>query len=140
MRYKTRKNNKGFIALMSAIIISFVLIVITVTIGMTSFFGRVNVLDTELKERSSALAEACVDTAILKLSTNQDYLLVPADHSITVTGSDTCDIFSLSPTPPRTFPITIKTQAKINNKVYTNFVIIIDSDYNIVSWDEIPTL
>jgi len=126
----------GFIALISAIIISVLLLIIAVTIGMTGIFGRFNILDSESKERSSALAEACADMAILKLSGNKDYVLIdPDDHNIPV-GSDTCDIYALS--TPRTFPITIQTRGVIN-KSYTNLIVVIDSDFTIVSWKEVPT-
>jgi len=129
-------NQDGFVALISAIIISVMLLIIAVTIGMTGIFGRFNVLDSESKERSIGLAEACVDTAILKLSIDKDYLLIPADHSIPIIGSDTCNIVSILPISiPRNFPITIQTQA-IVNKSYTNLVVVIDSDYAIVSWEE----
>jgi len=125
----------GFIALISAIIISVLLLTIAVTIGMTGIFGRFNVLDSESKERSAALAEACADTAILKLSIDQDYVLTSADHNISIIGTDTCDIYSL-PNTPRTFPITIQTQG-IVNKSYTNLIVIIDADYSIASWEEV---
>ena len=62
-----KKRNKGFVALMSAIIISVILLLIITNLSLTAFYSRSDVLDSELKDRSSALAEACVDTAILKL-------------------------------------------------------------------------
>ena len=133
------KDQSGYIALMSAIIISVLLLVITVSLGLNGFFGRLNILDSESKERGVGLAEACADTAILKLANNLDYTLVPADHLIPV-GSDTCDIFSINPTPPRTSSVTIKTQAIIN-KATTNLLIVVDSnDFTITSWDECSNL
>ena len=127
---------QGFVALISAIIISALLLTITITMGMTGIFSRFNVLDSESKERSSALAEACADEAIMKLASDKDYKLVsPDDHNIAV-GSDTCDIVSLSPATPRSFPITIQTRGVIN-KSYTNLVVTINSDYGIDSWEEV---
>src|ERR1035437_3862474 len=110
-----RKNDSGFIALMSAIVMSAILLLIASTLSFTGFSGRLNILDSEYKEKSSALAEACMDTAILKIANNKDYILIaPNDHNILV-GSDSCNIVSLSPNTPRIFPITIKTQALVNN-------------------------
>jgi len=130
------REESGFIALISAIIISALLLTLAVTIGLTGIFGRFNILDSESKERSLALAEACADTVILKLSVDQDYVLTAADHNITVIGSDTCNIVSISPVPPRSFPITIQTQGVIN-KSYSNLIVVIDADYAIVSWKEV---
>ena len=130
-----KNHNSGFIALISAIIISVLLLVITVTVSMTGILARFSVLDAESKERSIALAEACADNAILKLATNIDYALLATDHNIPV-GSDTCDIVSISPAPPRSGLITIKTQG-IFNKAYTNIKAVIDSDdFTISSWGE----
>ena len=47
------KTNAGFI-LMSTVIISVILLLIAVNLSQTSFFGRFNILDAELKEKSSA--------------------------------------------------------------------------------------
>src|SRR3989344_2331312 len=57
----------GFIALISAVIISLVLMVVVFSVSTLAFFSRFNQLDSEYKEKSSALAESCVDLAILKL-------------------------------------------------------------------------
>jgi len=129
---------KGFIALTSAIIISVLLLAITVSLGFSGFFTRLNILDSESKERSVALAEACIDTAILKLANSTDYVLVSADHVIPV-GTDTCNIISLAPNPSRSFPITIQTQACINKSV-TNLEVIIDDNLDITSYKELPYL
>lgn len=132
-----QSSNGGYIAIVSAIVISVLILAVTLTLGFTGFFGRFNILDAESKERSSALAEACADNAILKLSNDKDYVLVAADHTIAV-GTDTCNIVSFSPNPPRIGSITIKTQA-IVNKAYTNLIVVVDSSFNIVSWQEAPT-
>ena len=131
-----KRRNKGFIALISAIVISVILLLIAANLSLTSFYGRSNILDSELKERSSALAEACADTAILKLANNKDYVLVAADHSISV-GTGQCDIVSYS--FPRTGNITIITKANYNNAYFTTLQIVVNSAANmaVVSWEEI---
>lgn len=120
-------NQSGFMALMSVIIISVLLLIIAVTIGMTGIFGRFNVLDSESKERSLALAEACADTAILNLARSQPQL------TPVLVGLDSCEIVSV--TSQGTGNI-IQTRAIIN-KSYTNLIVVIDSDYDIVSWREV---
>src|SRR5260221_6266642 len=103
---------KGFIALMSAIIISVLLLAITLSLSFSGYFTRFNIVDSESKERSSALGESCGDAAILKLISNKDYVLTASDHAIPV-GTDACNIYSISPNPPRSGAITILTQSKI---------------------------
>ena len=132
------KSNTGFIALISAVVISVILLLIATNLSLTSYYGRSSILDSELKKRSSALAEACADTAILKLINSKDYALVAADHNISV-GTGYCDIFSLSPIPPRSGNITIVTKANFNNIYFTTLKIVVDSnnDMSVFSWEEI---
>lgn len=63
-------NKNGFIALFSVIIISAILVLTAVTLSFSGFYGRFNILDTESKERSNALADACIDSARLAISTD----------------------------------------------------------------------
>ncbi len=126
---------RGFIALASAIIISVLLLAITAAISLTGFFGRFNVFDSESKERSSALAEACIDTAKLNYANNSSY--APNNQSVSV-GSDQCTIISFLKNTPTTGQDTIKTQASIN-KSYTDLQVVIkDTDFSLISWDELP--
>lgn len=59
---------RGFIALFSVVIVSFILLLITVTLNFSSLFGRFNILDSEFKERSVNLASACVSVARLNIA------------------------------------------------------------------------
>jgi hypothetical protein len=128
---KNKKQN-GFIALISAIIISVLLLTITVTLGMTGIMSRFNILDSESKERSIALAEACADKAIFNLAQS---VISPSTISV---GSDSCSIVSVNSSTPLANQTTIKTQAIINRS-YTNLLVVIDTDFKILSWDEEKT-
>lgn len=121
----------GFIALMSAIIISVLLLAITVSLGFAGFFTRFNILDSESKERSMALAEGCVDMAVLKLT--QDPYYNPVNEVVTI-GGQQCTIVSLAIFGNQ---IIIRTQAVVN-KAYTNLVVTVDDDFAIISWQELP--
>ena len=122
---KKIKSNSGFVALMSGIIISVILLLVVTNLSFTSFYSRSDILDSELKERSSSLAEACVDVALINLAQSK-----PMPPNPIPVGSDSCNIISaVSPV--------IKTQASFNN-AYTNLTITIDSNYNILSWEETP--
>jgi hypothetical protein len=65
--------NRGFIALMSAVIISVVLLLTVVTGALSGIFARSNVLDAELKSRSRAVADACLDQALLLITNDPGY-------------------------------------------------------------------
>jgi hypothetical protein len=127
-----RDSEKGFIALISAIVISVLLLVITLTLGMTSFFARFNVLDSEFKEQSTALAESCVSQAMLDLaqgtSSSKSYPLrvdVGSDHCFipnqpVVSGTQT----------------TIKATANIQGAATNIEAVVKNADWSVVSWRE----
>lgn len=123
---------EGYIALVSAIVISVLLITITVGLGLDGIFSRLNILDSESKTRSIALAEACADTAILNVAQGNNQ---PA-NPVTI-GSDQCTIRCALSAGSNT---TIETQANFN-KAYTNLKVVIDNNtLTIVSWEEYPNL
>ena len=125
--------NQGYITLMSAIIISALLLAITVSLGFNGLFGRLNIVDSESKERSSALAQACADKEILNLAKEVSYT-----NPVQV-GSDQCTIVSVAVDVPSVGQTTIQTQAVIN-KSYTDLQVIIDSsNFSIISWQECAT-
>src|SRR5512146_2551685 len=66
-------DKSGYVALLSALIISAVVIVIILTLGQGTYLHRINIADAHYKTKSRALAEACVETALLDLTTNPNY-------------------------------------------------------------------
>lgn len=128
-----QSTNRGFIALISVIIISAVLMIIATTLGFSSFFGRYNILDSELKERSSALADACVDVALLKLVNNPTYSSSVSE--LVNIDLDTCNITNISPG----YPKTIKVTSDYKNFVTNLEVVVASSDLVISSWEEVPS-
>jgi len=118
---------------MFAIIISVVLLLIATNLGFTGFYGLSNVLDSELKERSSAAAEACVDTALLKFINNPGYSGGEDIDVDGVAGND-CTIDSVTSGE-------IKVQGYYDNKYFTNLKIEFDpDDMTISKWEECPSL
>ncbi len=125
------KNNTGFIALVSAVIISVVLLLIATNLSITSFYSRSNILDSELKEKSLALAEACADTAILKLANNPTYTS-STNESVNVNG-DNCIIQSVAGANPKI--ISIRTDYR---NYITKLEISIDpATMSVIYWKEI---
>ena len=128
-----KKKQSGFIALIATVVISSMLVATAFTLSMTSFFARSTLLESEYKERSIALAEACVDTALLKRANDSSY---SGSETIPV-GTDSCSIFPIVSVSGQ---ITIKTKAIFRNSVTNMQVVANDSDLSIASWGEVPTL
>lgn len=126
------KKEAGFIALITAIALTLILLVVTVTLNQSGFFTRSTLLESEYKERSSALAEACVDTALLKLANNPNYI---GPDTIAV-GGDSCSILSVS--LPSGGHQTIRTRAVFREAATNLEVAINTSDLSVVSWNELP--
>jgi hypothetical protein len=124
------QHNTGFVALMSSIIISVVLLMIATNLSLVSFYNRFNILDTELKAISTNLAEGCADTAILKVAHDLDYF--PRDEEVAI-GNNTCTIESVTGVNP----ITIETSADYQGYVTHLEVQISGHDLSVVSWQEI---
>jgi len=80
---------------MAAIVISALLLALTFTVSFSGFFSRFNVLASESKEHSMALAEGCVDHAMLALSINPDYS--PTNEVVKV-GPEECVVESVEGT------------------------------------------
>ncbi len=87
---KHHDNNRGFIALMSVVIMSAIVLVMIFTLGASVFFSRFSVLDGENKRVSLALAEACTNTAMLKIAQDAAYTKSGTGECVSV--SDTCGV------------------------------------------------
>lgn len=127
---KRRKDNRGFVALISVIIISAALLIVAASTGLVSFYSRFNMLDAELKERSNAAADACADEAIVQLAQNTD----PSGVTISLNSIDQCRIGMVSGGTQKVFEV----QATSSKTAVTNLRVAVDgSDFSVVSWQEI---
>jgi hypothetical protein len=119
------KKEKGFIALFSVVIISFVLILVAVTLSFTGYFSRYDILDSENKKRSEALAEACLESARLAIAID-NYSFTKTEVSV---GNEKC-YYRIS-----TDKIKIIALGVVNN-TYTYYWVEINGDYSIKSFKE----
>jgi Tfp pilus assembly protein PilX len=87
---KKRTAQHGFVALMSIVIMSAIVLVMIFTLGASVFFSRFSALESEYKRTSLALAEACANTAMLKVAQNASYSPAPGGECVSV--SDTCGV------------------------------------------------
>ena len=120
--------NKGYIALMSAIIVSAILLVISVSLGVGGFFSRFNVLDKEYKQKSQALAEGCLQAAMVKWALNPNF----SAGNINI-GGDICTIASIQNNTPVVGQLTIQTSAVYHQAVTNIKEVVKNIDLSLVS-------
>ena len=131
---KANKKQSGYIALMSAIIISALLLLLAVTVSLTGFLSRSNELDAEYKQRSLNLAQGCAQVALLHLAQDPTNTTV-SDVNI---GDDKCSIISIQPNTPASGQTTIQTKAEFQTAVTNLRFIINSSNLSIISLQELP--
>lgn len=131
---RREKKQNGFIALITAIILSFILITVAVSLNQTGFFARSAVSDAEYKARSAALAEACFNQALLALTENPAY----GGNETVAVDTDSCAIRPILFGTPALGQITIETRALFNDATTDLRIVIKASDHSIISWEEVP--
>lgn len=131
MKLNYKNKNRGFAALITAIILSLILIVVAIVMSQSGFLTRQILSESENKERSAALAEACADNAILFTINNPLYTGGPPPIII---DGERCEIYSVTHTPS-TF--TIKTRAEIKEAVTKLKIIVNDTNFAVESWEEV---
>lgn len=66
---------RGFIALISAVVISAILMGVAATLDQGVFFTRFDGLNFEYHRIAERLADSCIEAGLLKLADNYDYLV-----------------------------------------------------------------
>jgi len=131
-RLQTKNPSGGFIALISILLVSMVLLVTVTTLNLTGYIARESILDAEFKEMSISLAEACGNIAVIKLAS--DFTYTQTSESVEMVNGNQCKIISV------TGSSTIKTarvQAN-SHELYTNLEIEVTNSpsFKINSWKE----
>lgn len=126
--------HRGFIALISTVIISAILLTVIVAGSLTGFNSRFNVFDAESKERSHALADACVDIVLIRLSYDATY---GGPETIPV-GDDECQV--VGTVDPISNPRVYKLKGGFQD-AHTNLLVTIEvNTLEISSWQEVANL
>jgi hypothetical protein len=133
-----QKNQEGFVAIVSAIVISTLLFVLTLAFSYSGFFARFNVIDMEFKKESVAYAESCVDIARVFIAENASYSAADDEYDLdgSTTNGNECKIVSVTGSAP----YVIKAQA-IYKKSTTNIhteVTRTSTGVPISVWKEVP--
>ena len=129
-----QNKDKGFIALFTVIIVSFVLLIVAVNLGFAGFNQRFNIFYTESKEKSFYLAHSCTEEVRLRLALDKNY---PGDESLAI-GNESCYVF---PTQNNSGDVSVIARA-IKNDAYTFLKVIFDTDdplVPVISFQELPT-
>lgn len=126
---------RGFMALISIVVISIVFLIAVVSLGQFGLAGRLLLLDVENKARSEEYAEACVHIARIFIVNDPLAAKTNLDQS---KGNIKCTIVSLTPNTPAVGRSTIQSRAEVNGAT-TKFTVTIDTTgHNVVSWVETP--
>lgn len=132
MASSINKKQDGFILLISSVVIAAVLTAVIFSVSFGGFFTRFNLLDSESKEKSLVLAEACGQIAVLKRIQNSSYV----GNETLIIGNDTCQVLALESSGSE---IIIKTKADVSHAV-SNVQINLDSaTLAVIRWREVGT-
>lgn len=94
--------NKGYVALMSVMIISVALLALTFASNSSGFMSRFDILNSENKRISLGLAESCVNTALLKVA-QMNYDVPYTGGETILVGANPCTIDSVAYATPFPF-------------------------------------
>ncbi|HEY4523599.1 MAG TPA: VWA domain-containing protein [Candidatus Paceibacterota bacterium] len=88
------KSHGGYVALISTIFISIVLLGLTFLLSTAGFYARADSLNSEYKRISLGLAESCSNVTLLKLARNNTYV-PPSGGEVVTIGSESCTILEV---------------------------------------------
>ena len=92
--FRRHKSGAGFVALMSSIIISVMLMMMVFSVSTSSFYARLDAMGKEHKRESLELAESCMNIAFLRLGEDDSWKPAVTGDSVTL-GNNTCVIDSV---------------------------------------------
>jgi len=132
------RNNlsQGYAALISILIICFVLLSIVTATSFESFEILLNVWSRHSKIMSSELAESCVDQAVIRVLQNPNFRVLENGESIKIDEDFFCRIVSIHKQDPL---FVIQTEASVN-KIFTKIESVFDPEnFKIISLKELSS-
>jgi hypothetical protein len=121
-------DRSGYIAITSALLISGLIVIVAVSLGLSSYLAQTSLARSYYKEASRALAEGCLDEALLKYAEDPAY----AGDEVLAIGSDECEIVSVTPSgSDRIFRVTASFRSAV-----TNIEATVTEDLVISGWEE----
>ena len=126
-------SNQGYIAVVTALIMSMILLFIGVSGSTTGLMSRNNKLDFDNKHASYFLAQSCLDRARLRLGEN--YSGYTGNETLTVSGA-TCFILPIETSGQNKI---IKARASVYGAT-TNLKLTVDQSLSQVSLEELASM
>lgn len=123
----------GYIAMTSAIIISMLVMAIVFAVSMTGYFSRANIMTSEFKDLSLALAEGCAEKALLKYAEDNSYA---GNENISIDSYE-CTILPVETSGSNKI---IKMKATVQNATSNIKVTFDANNMTIISWEELSNL
>ena len=134
MDYEIRKRKDGFIALISLVIISAIVLVVSLGVSLRSIDQTRSGMTNEFGMRALSSAERCAEEALMRLKND---LLYAGGESI-IEGGETCEILPI--TGAGNTDRTVQTRSTIS--AHTKKISIVVSQVNplliIGSWNAVP--
>lgn len=128
--------NHGYIALITAIVMATLLMAISLSLNMRNYLSEKIVLEWEAKRESAALAEACVDTALVRLAGDAAYVPI-AGGDVVPMGMQSCLIRSIvSAGSVRTIITSAHSHSAFT--AYQVAVTLSPASLVVNSWEELP--
>lgn len=135
MYEQNRSKQKGFVALMTALIVSVSLLILVLAVGFESYYTRFSIFESDLKEKSIYLAEACVQEAILELSKDSGFSGGGSAKNL-ASGQCIIDAVTVSGTNERLIEVTAS-----SSEAFTHLEVEVDissaPDISITRWQEV---
>lgn len=114
----------GYVALLSTIIFSAILLVMTIEAGQSGFYTRFMVLGNEAKEQSRILATGCGERAIGLVMADMTWI---GDATTTDSAAGSCYVLPLQKNYPSGNQMTVRVRAGTRGSV-TNLVLVYDME------------
>ena len=124
---------RGFIALISVMIISSVLLLIAAAGSLRGWYGADEVSYSEFKAQSEAAADACANRALLALAQTAAYA---GGEVMNIDAATQCRVGAVAGGAQKTFAVQATSSQAVTNVLVTINI----SDMSVVSWQEVPTM
>lgn len=125
---------RGFVALMTAVIVSAILLVLTVSVSFASFYARADKLGELHRAQALALARSCVNVALRALAAAPSGSYAPHNLVVNVGSDESCIIQGVAYSGGQA---KVATYASAGNSFATIAVTVaLSSPIKIIAWDE----
>lgn len=124
--------NRGFIALITVLIISAVLLVAVLSVSFVGLSSRFALIDIEHKISSQKLAESCVQVGVISVANDP---LRAVSNRLVYVGEGQC-MLTISPNTPTSGESQIEATASSSNATTNLRIILNSSTASVLTWSQ----